>query len=178
MTTGFLLLPVAPPVMTRMVHPFCSPGIAPVHRSYGIVRPCPAHRYFRPRGSTACALSLRITEQVLKFRTRAQTGVTPPLPRAPHGQSPGIPPCSSRSMERAPVLMPAVSFEALSVVYLRSSLQPIHDAMSSRLFRGRSPPPPLDSSSSRLFGACSWKPAPKGPLPSSLIQHRTPRARS
>ena len=88
------------------------------------------------------------------------------------------PPRFSRSMERAPALMPAVSFEALSVVSLRSSLQPIHDAISSRLFRERSPPPPLDGSSSRLFEACSWKPAPKGPLPSSLVQHRAPRARS
>jgi hypothetical protein len=61
-------------------------GRYPLHRYYGAVRPCPAFRYFRPRGSTACTFSLGTAEQVLKFRTRAQIGVTPPVPRTPHGQ--------------------------------------------------------------------------------------------
>src|SRR5262249_17147022 len=33
-------------------------GRYPLHRYYGAVRPCPAHQYFRPRGSTACTFSL------------------------------------------------------------------------------------------------------------------------
>jgi len=45
-----------------------------------------AHRYFRPRGSSACAFSLAITSQVLKFPTKAQIRVTPPVHRTPHGQ--------------------------------------------------------------------------------------------
>jgi hypothetical protein len=61
-------------------------GRYPLHRYYGAVRPCLACRYFRPRGSTACAFSLGTAEQVLKFRTRAQTGVTPHVRRTPHGQ--------------------------------------------------------------------------------------------
>ena len=39
-----------------MTCPLCSTGITPLHRYYGAVRPCPAHRYFRPRGCSACAL--------------------------------------------------------------------------------------------------------------------------
>ncbi len=55
-----------------------STAVNPLHRYYGAVRPWSAHRYFRPRGASTCTFSLRITDQVLKFRTKAQTRVTPP----------------------------------------------------------------------------------------------------
>ena len=48
---------------------------------YGTVRPWLAHRYFRPRGSAACAFSLTIACQVLKFHTKARIRVTPPVHR-------------------------------------------------------------------------------------------------
>src|ERR1700680_5154045 len=38
------------PSSTAMTRPLCSTGITPLQRYYGAVRPCPAHRYFRPRG--------------------------------------------------------------------------------------------------------------------------------
>jgi hypothetical protein len=53
---------------------------------YEAVRPWLAHRYFRPRGAAACAFSLTITSQVLKFRTKARMRFTPPSHRTPHGQ--------------------------------------------------------------------------------------------
>ena len=71
---------------TPMTCPLCSAGITPLHRYYEAVRPCPAHRYFRPRGFSACAFSLNITRQVLKFRKRARMRVTPPIHRTSHGQ--------------------------------------------------------------------------------------------
>src|SRR5215471_9383315 len=58
-----------------------------LHRIYyGAVRPWLAHWYFRPRVFSACAFSLGIAGQVLKFRRRARMRVTPPLHRTPHGQ--------------------------------------------------------------------------------------------
>src|ERR1700682_312363 len=54
-------------------------GHYPLHRYYEAVRPCSVFRYFRPRGSSPRAFSLCTTKQVLKFRTRAKTRVTPPL---------------------------------------------------------------------------------------------------
>jgi hypothetical protein len=53
-------------------------GNYPDQRPYRAVRPWPAHWYFRPHGTSACAFSLPIANQVLKFRTKAQTRVTPP----------------------------------------------------------------------------------------------------
>ena len=38
----------------------------------------------------SCAFSLTIADQVLKFRTKARTGVTPPVPRTSPGQSAGF----------------------------------------------------------------------------------------
>ena len=52
---------------------------------YG-ANPWLAHRYFQPHGSATCAFSLSITNQVLKFRTRARMRVTPPSHRTPHSQ--------------------------------------------------------------------------------------------
>jgi len=45
-----------------------------------------AHRYFRPRGASACAFSLAIASQFLKFRTKARNRFTPPVHRTSHGQ--------------------------------------------------------------------------------------------
>src|SRR5215469_6025587 len=53
---------------------------------YGAVPAWTAHRYFRPHGFATCAFSLIITDQGLKFRTKAQIRVTPPVHRTPHGQ--------------------------------------------------------------------------------------------
>ena len=80
-----LLLPVGS-LPTSVTCPLRSTGITPLPRYYGAVRPCPPHRYFRPRSFAACTFSLGIAGQVLKFRTRARTRVMPPIHRAPRGQ--------------------------------------------------------------------------------------------
>jgi hypothetical protein len=80
-----LLLPVGS-LPTSVTCPLCSTGITPLHHYYGAVRPWPAHQYFRPHGWAACAFSLRIADQVLKFHARAQMRVTPPIHRTPYGQ--------------------------------------------------------------------------------------------
>src|SRR5271165_4319960 len=80
-----LLLPVGS-LPTSVTCPLRSTGITPLPRYYGAVRPCPPHRYFRPRSFPACTFSLGIAGQVLKFRTRARTRVMPPIHRAPRGQ--------------------------------------------------------------------------------------------
>jgi len=85
-TDGLLRSPVGPLIPTRVTPSLRSVGITPRHRYYGGVRPWAAHRYFRPRGFSTCVFSLGIAVQVLKFRTKAQIGVTPPLHRTPHGQ--------------------------------------------------------------------------------------------
>src|SRR5262249_31148903 len=72
--------------MTRMTRPLRSMGITPFHHYYGAVRPSLAHRYSGPHGSSACTFSLNITNEVLKFRTEAQIGLTSPLHRTPQGQ--------------------------------------------------------------------------------------------
>src|SRR5713101_6412406 len=60
-----------------------------------------------------------------------------------------------------PVLMPVVeSFRGLCQWFACARLSNPHMTRESRLFRERSPPPSLDGSSSRLFEACSCKPAP------------------
>ena len=81
----FLRLPVDS-ILTWVTCSLCSTGITPFHRSYEAVRPWSVHRYFRPRGSSTCAFSLRITDPVLKFRTKARIRVMPPVHRTPHGQ--------------------------------------------------------------------------------------------
>jgi hypothetical protein len=42
-----------------------STDITPFRHYYGAVRAWSAHRYIQPRGTSACAFSLSITEQVL-----------------------------------------------------------------------------------------------------------------
>ena len=81
-----LLLSPVDSLPTLVTRPLCSTGITPFQRYYEAVRPSPAHRYFRPRGVAACAFSLGIAGQVLKFRTKARMRVTPPIHRTPHGQ--------------------------------------------------------------------------------------------
>ena len=55
----------------RVTHPLRSLGVPPAPRYYEVVRPSPAHRYFRPRGSPAWAFSLGMTGKVLTFCTEA-----------------------------------------------------------------------------------------------------------
>jgi hypothetical protein len=55
-------------------------------------------------------------------------------------------------------------------VCFRSSPQPTPDALNGRLFLSRSPPRPLERSSTGQFEACSCKPTSGGHLP-SLVQH-------
>src|SRR4051812_15237992 len=86
---GLLLLPVGS-LPTSVTCPLRSTGITPLPRYYGAVRPCPPHRYFRPRSFAACTFSLGIAGQVLKFRTRARTRVMPPIHRTPRGQQVGF----------------------------------------------------------------------------------------
>src|SRR5262249_42826448 len=78
-----LPLPVAP-IPTAITCPLRSAGITPLQHYCEAVRPFPAHWYFRPRVFSACAFSLGIAGQDLKFRRRAR--ITPPLHRTPHGQ--------------------------------------------------------------------------------------------
>ena len=66
----FLRLPVDS-ILTRMTCSLRSTDITPLPRYYGAVRPWLVPQYFRPHGSTACAFSLTITNQALKFRTKA-----------------------------------------------------------------------------------------------------------
>jgi len=82
----FLPLPVDLLIQRGVTHPLRSTRITPLRRYYRAVRPWPAHRYFSPRGSPACAFSLTIANQVLKFPTKARTGVTPPVHRTSPGQ--------------------------------------------------------------------------------------------
>ena len=85
-TRRFLPLTVDHVGVTRMTHSLRSVGITPLRSYYGAVRPSLAHWYAGPHGSSACAVSLNIANEVLKFRTKAQIGLTPPLHRTPHGQ--------------------------------------------------------------------------------------------
>ena len=77
-TIGFLPL-LVDSCRSRLGDPpsFAPRALQPSGRYYGAVRPCSAHRYCRPRGASAWAFSLSITDQVLKFRTKARMRVTP-----------------------------------------------------------------------------------------------------
>src|SRR6516162_6764588 len=80
-----LRFPVAS-ILTWVTCPLRSTGITPLPRYYEAVRPWLAHWYFRPHGSSTCAFSLTIANQVLKFRTKARIRVMPSLRRTPHDQ--------------------------------------------------------------------------------------------
>jgi hypothetical protein len=78
----FFLFPVDP-IPVGVTCPLRSTGITPFPRYYEAVRPWPVLRYFQPRGSSTCAFSPNLNFQVLKFHTKAQTRVTPPVYRTP-----------------------------------------------------------------------------------------------
>ena len=84
-TSRFLPFPVDLSIPAPVTRPLPSTDITPLQQYYGAVRPWLAHRYFRPHASGACAFSLGITNQVLKFRAKARMRFTPPLHRTPHG---------------------------------------------------------------------------------------------
>ena len=108
----FLPFPVALPILSSVTHPLRSTGITLPHRYYGVVRPWLAHPYCRPHGFPACAFSVTIAHQVLKFHTKARMRFTLPIHRTPHGQQVGIHHALSRDKETPPVLM---SFEGISM---------------------------------------------------------------
>ena len=110
-----------------------SAGVTPFPRYYGAVRPSPAHRYFRPRGSAAWAFSLGITGKVLTFCPEAQAGVMSPLRRTPPGQSTGSRQAAPRAYLRPWFWRRRCPFDASPGIRLRSSLQPPPDGCS-RLF--------------------------------------------
>ena len=86
-----------------------STGVTPLPHYYEAVRPWPVHRYFRPRGSATCALSLVITDPVLKFPTRAKIRVMPSIRRIAWAVSRWLP-YLSQSKCRTPVLMSSEGF--------------------------------------------------------------------
>jgi hypothetical protein len=160
------------PVQTRMACPLRSPGVTPCPRYYGTVRPCPADQYFRPRGATACAFSLNtagkfsssVPEPGIESR-HLYTGHRMASQQVSAMPFPGEEGTLRFRCRRL------IRFDASSVVHLPSSLYSIHDVISSRLLTVTFTTAVFDRSSSWLFGACSYKPAPKG-LPPSLVQHR------
>jgi hypothetical protein len=117
-------------IMTRMACPLRSTDVTPLHRRYGTVRPCPAYRYFRPRGATACAFSLTTSEQVLKFHTRRLESrhLYPGHPMASNQVSATLFPESGG----APVLMPPVDlFRGLMRGSLAFVLPSLHMPLSN-----------------------------------------------
>src|SRR6201987_5682062 len=169
----FLRLPVDSN-STWMTCPLRSVGITPLLHYYETVRPCPADRYFRPRGASACAFSLNTAG-------RFSSSVPEPGIESRHL-------CTGHhmaSMQVSAMLLPRaegtlrfrcrqlIRFDAFSVVHLRSSLHSSHDVMYSRLLTMTFTTTAFDRSSSWLFEACSYKPASKG-QPSSPVQHHAP----
>ena len=157
-------------IPTRVTHPLPSTDITPSHRYYEAVRPCLAHRYFRPRGSAACAFSLAIASQVLKFRTKARMRFTPPVHRTPHGQYVGF----RHALPRAGTLP---GFDVISEISMRPQRfvctrlsHPYMTWSKPRLLTETFTTAAFDRSSFRQFGASPYRAAPKGPR-SSLVQH-------
>ena len=74
------------PILSSVTYPLRSTGITLFHRYCGVVRSWLAHPYFRPHVFSACAFSVTIAHQVLKFRTKARMRFTLPIHRTPHGQ--------------------------------------------------------------------------------------------
>src|SRR5262245_35389031 len=79
--------------------PLRSMGITPLLHYYGTIRPCSLPQYFRPHGTSACAFSLTIIEQVLKFRSRALDQVHAVLMPETIWAVSRFPPDSSRGSE-------------------------------------------------------------------------------
>ena len=84
-TGRFLLLPV------DQIDPDAGDPPPSLHGHYSVSSvlrgspPLTGALVFRPRGATACAFSLIIASQVLKFHTKARMRFTPPEHRTPHG---------------------------------------------------------------------------------------------
>jgi hypothetical protein len=117
-------------IPTRVTRPLRSTRITPSHRYYGAVRPCSAHRYCRPRGASAWAFSLSITDQVSQVPYESPDEIhasyTPDI-AWPVSRSL---PCCSRNKRDIPVLMSSeFDFDALSEVRLHSSLSSLHDVI-------------------------------------------------
>ena len=159
---------------TWMTCPLRSVGITPLLHYYETVRPCPADRYFRPRGASACAFSLSTAG-------RFSSSVPEPGIESRHL-------CTGHHMaskqvsamlaprEEGPLRFRChllIRFDAFSVVHLRSSLYSSHDVIYSRLLTMTFTTAAFDRSGSWLFEACFCKPASKG-LPSSPAQHHAP----
>ena len=129
----------APPVAgwpdgaVRVTHPLRSLGVTPAPRYSEVVRPSPAHWYFRPRGSSAWVFSLGSTGQTLPFCPEAQAGVISPVRRTPPGQSTGSRQAAPRAYPRPWFWRRRCPFDASPGIRLRSSPQPPPDGCS-RLF--------------------------------------------
>ena len=105
----FLRLPVDS-ILTWVTCPLRSTDITPLPRYYEAVRPWSERRYYRPRGSSICAFSLCITDPVLKFRTKAQIRVMPPIRRTPHWPVSRSLPCCSQDRVEILVLVSSKPF--------------------------------------------------------------------
>jgi len=152
-----------------MTQPLCSTIFQPLHRYYGLLRPCASHRYSFPSeggsfGFLPCHRGDRFPRSLQKPETgsrRLHTGHRPARKQVPSGPIP--------SQQRCSVLMSVeLLFDASSAVHLRSSscLTPdvFHDAFSSTLTTGA-----LYPSSSTWFGTRPCNPIPRG---QSLISCR------
>jgi hypothetical protein len=167
----FLRLPVDSN-STWMTCPLRSVGITPLLHYYETVRPCPADRYFRPHGASACAFSLstacRFSSSVLEPGIESRHLCTGHRMASKQVSAMLIPRAEGTLRFRCHLL---IRFDAFSVVQLRSSLYSSHDVIASRLLTMTFTTAAFVRSSSWLFEACSYKPASKG-LPSSPTQHR------
>ena len=127
----FLRFPVDS-TLTWVTCSLCSTGITPSHRSYEAVRPWSVHRYFRPRGVSACAFSLSITRpgsQVPHESPDKSHAAYTPDPRM--ASKVGNLPCCSRDKVKIPVLGVIIPvFDASSADRLHSSLLSPHDVIS------------------------------------------------
>ena len=175
LNVGLLPLPVVP-TLTAVTHP---------HRSTSIT---PASSLLRgsPPLADASLLSASRWEPLVPFRLPSSDRFSSPheSPNESHAPStPDIawpvgrlPPCSSRNIGKAPVLMSPKQISMLerrftcvrlSHSYLTRSLPRLLTMTFTTAVFGRS--------SSWRFGAFSYKTAPKGPL-SSFVQHDADRA--
>src|SRR5208283_160070 len=99
---------------TSVTCPLCSAGITPLHHYYGAVRPCPAHRYFRPRGGDRLRLFPRHrrpgSQVPCESPDESHASYTPDTAR-PVSR---FPPSPSRNWTEAPVSMSPNVFRCLT----------------------------------------------------------------
>lgn len=151
-----------------------STDITPLHHYYELLRPCAWHWYARPHGVNHLDFSLgiqttgsHVPQQSLKQRHATYTpDTTQPISR--HSLD------SSQTTKQDPVLMsPDFSFDASSVVRLRSSRCLVHD-VSCDAFSLTLTTTALYRSSLGLFKASPCRAALEGPPPSLLeLRHLT-----